>query len=467
MLVGEIIPQSLRYLRDNPGCEERDMFDYVLVDEYQDLNRAEQELVDLLASESDYAIVGDQDQSIYSLKYAHPEGISTFGVTHPQTYDEDLFDCRRCPQLVVRLANHLIRNNVSWSNRPLNEWPTNPEGEVLVVQWQTREEEADGLARFLRRRLEADEELTAGDVLVLTQRRQFGYALRDRLNALSVPAHSFFFEEALEGNPFQPERYQAIEAFTLLTLLADPEDRPALRCWCGFGSSSLNAPGWRRLRVHCEETGNTPRQTLEALTAGEARIRYTNGIIERFRLLQEHEVRLAEVEGEQLLDVVFPEQEEWAQTFRELAFAMEEPDFGAAELREVLRTGITQPELPTDVDYVRVMSLHRSKGLSAKVVVVAGCIEGVVPTLEQDLPDIEQARKLEEQRRLFYVAITRTRRTLVLSSVLRLERSLAHRIGAQVQGGGRQYANTIASRFLSELGPERPAAIRGEQIFEA
>ena len=122
------------------------------------------------------------------------------------------------------------------------------------------------------------------------------------------------------------------------------------------------------------------------------------------------------------------------------------------------------PELPLDVDYVRVMSLHKSKGLTADLVVVAGCIEGLIPTLDPNLPLSERNRQLEEQRRLFYVALTRTRQTLVMSSVKTLPRTLVFKMGATVKGGHRKWAYTVASRFLAELGPTRPTPIRGQNL---
>jgi superfamily I DNA/RNA helicase len=73
---------------------------------------------------------------------------------------------------------------------------------------------------------------------------------------------------------------------------------------------------------------------------------------------------------------------------------------------------------------------------------------------------------MEEQRRLFYVAITRTSSILVLSSITRLPRDMAYRMRVRVTGGNRTVAQTIASRFLRELGPERPMAVSGYEILE-
>ena len=78
MLIGEIIPELYRYLRNNPAAPERSLYDHVLVDEYQDLNKAEQAVVDLLSGDAALCIVGDDDQSLYSFKHAHPAGIRTF-----------------------------------------------------------------------------------------------------------------------------------------------------------------------------------------------------------------------------------------------------------------------------------------------------------------------------------------------------------------------------------------------------
>lgn len=192
------MPESLRYLRENPACDERQLFDHVLIDEYQDLNRAEQTLLDLLAENSTTTIVGDEDQSIYSFKHAHPEGIVEFPDSHPGTDDVPMEECRRCPRSIVVLANSLIANNAHRTPRVLQPRAGNPEGEVLVVQWQTMDDEIQGIARFIQERVRAGA-VRAGSVLVLAPRRQFGYGVRDWLNEAHIPAHSFFLEEALDG----------------------------------------------------------------------------------------------------------------------------------------------------------------------------------------------------------------------------------------------------------------------------
>ena len=466
MLIGELVPETLRYLRDNPASSYRNIFDHVLVDEYQDLNRAEQVLLDLLSEPGTLTVVGDEDQSIYSFKYAHSEGIAIFDQDHPHTHDESLTECQRSPECVVDMANDLISNNTSRLPRTLCACPDNPPGEVFIVQWSSMEEEAQGVAQFVEERVRTGE-VEAGHVLVLAPRRQLGYAVRDALNNLGVYAHSFFHEEALDGNPKELDESTAQQAFAILTLLVNPEDRVALRCWCGFGSNSLRNGAWARLRDYCEETGESPRTALLRLVSNEITIPRTTHLVNRFSDLQTVLAAYEGLLGQILVERLFPENNTWAYPFRLLASRMEGSDFDAAKLLGALRVGITQPELPTDVDYVRVMSLHKSKGLSADLVVVMGCIEGLIPTLKRNVTLQEQERLLEEQRRLFYVAITRTRRILNLSSVTQMPRDIAHRIGVRFHHGGPTHAQTVASRFLSELGPTRPRAVTGNSILRS
>ena len=457
MLIGEIVPVTLRFLRDNPATAVLRAFDHLIVDEYQDLNRSEQVLLDVLAANGRFTLVGDEDQSIYSFKHAHPLGISQFQINHPGTHDESLEECRRCPQKVVVMANRFISHNQSRQPRKLGIRSENPQGEVHIVQWSDIGEEARGIARFIHARIEGGL-VDAGKVLVLAPRRQFGYAIRDALKKLGRQAVSFFQEEALDGNPKKLQESQAQQAVTLLNLLVDLDDRVALRCWCGFGSPSLRSGAWKRLRRYCERTGQAPREALQQMTRGELKLPNCQELVNRFELLMASLSGLTELSGRDLIDKLFPTEQRWAQALREAAETIDREDVDALKLRDGVRTAISQPELPSDVDYVRVMSLHKSKGLTADLVVVTGCIHGLMPRVDLDLPPDQQAAMLEEDRRLFYVALTRTCHTLVLSSVTRLPQELAY---IYQLGAG---AGTKATTFLSELGPTRPRPVTG-QVF--
>jgi superfamily I DNA/RNA helicase len=468
MLIGELVPEAVRYLRDNPESQDRHAFDHVLVDEYQDLNRAEQIILDLLTGDGDLTIVGDEDQSIYSFKFAHPEGIAEFPTTHPGTHDQDLLECRRCPQIIVDMANSLIAHNAIRSPRTLTCHKGCPEGEVAVVQWRDMKQEAVGIALTIHERVKRGD-VAPGRVLILAPRRQIGYAVRDALNEFGTPAHSFFNEEVFDGRPQDLGASRSQQAFTLLNLLASPEDVVSLRCWCGFGTNSLQSPAWTRLRSHCLSNNVEPHEALGQLVAGKIRIPHTTPLASRYADLQTRLIELADVCGQELIDALFPESEAWAEPFRQAQAEDEDGDpIDPKSLLADLRTRAIQPELPTDVEYVRVISLHKSKGLTADMVVVLGCTRGMIPAIIPDhLSPVEQQRFIEEQRRLFFVALTRSRGVLILSNFANMPRDVAHRMRVPVRGGTPTDAQTFASAFLGELGHSRPETLKGRAFLDS
>jgi len=465
MLIDEVVPAALDYLRNNPYAHEYTQFDHVLIDEYQDLNRSEQVLLDMLAENGTQTVIGDENQSIYSFRCAHPQGIAEFENYHPGTSNESLVECRRCSHLVVKLANSLIQNNTAREKRTLIPFPSNPQGEVHVVQWESIEEEAEGITKFINQKIKKGE-VNPGGILVLAPRKQFGYAIRDSLNASCITAASFFQEELLDGKPTVMNASQAQQAITLLTLLVNPDDRVALRCWCGFGSASLNRSAWTRLKEYCQREDLSPREALDMLKEDSIRIPYTNPILNRYTILMERLNEIKNLDRESLLQSLFPMGESWSDPFRYIIRDLDEDEIQPDIILDTLTTSITQPELPTDVDYVRVMSLHKSKGLSADMVVVVGCSEGLIPPrYDKKKTELSYKDFIEEARRLFYVAITRSRNILVLSNVVKIPLHIAHKMRAKVIPY--PYTNTgrtVTSKFISELGRSCPKPIRGQNL---
>lgn len=453
MLVGELVPYALRYLRENPASPELEMYDYVIVDEYQDLNRAEQELVDCISTNSSISIVGDVDQSIYSFKHAHPEGIIEYSDTHDDTHDEILNECRRCPKSVVSIADSLIKENHDTDDVRLTAHQNNPDGQVDIAQFNSFDDESNGLSELINHLVNNDD-YDPGDILMLTPRRAIAYQVRDNLNDLNIPVHSYYQEEALEDQ-------QAQLAFNKLSLLVDRENRIALRYWLGYGSNTWHRNPYRYVIDHCNQHGLSPINVLEGLENGDIKLPYSAPLIDRYREINQELMDLEAMNVEEVLNILFPESEEWAEQLRELALGVFHQEITLRNFLGELTTKLTQPVMPEDGEYVRIMSLHKSKGLSSPVVIVAGCVEGLIPMINTDLPGPEQRRMLEEQRRLFYVAITRTRQRLILSSFRNIDRALAFRIGALVQG-----SRTITSRFIRELGNSAPNVMNGHNWAE-
>lgn len=459
MLIGEVVPVALDFVSQNPAHPDVPVFEHVVVDEYQDLNRADQSLIDALSGRASVTVVGDEDQSIYGFRFAHPEGIAEYPRTHAQTHDELLSECRRCPRRIVQMANALIAHNTRLEPKPFTVCPQNGEGEVYAIQHDSIEDEISTLAAYIESYLENNPGLPAGKVLVLANRRLIGNGIRDKINVLAQENHrawmaqSFYFEDALKSE-------RAAESFTLLTLLVDRDDRPALRHWLGAGAPDCRRKPYLRLRNHCEAVGVSPRETLEQLSVGALQIPYTAPLVTRFSLLQERLRLLPGLTIQQLIDDLFPDGEIELATVRQAALLIAPKVQTPDELLSELRVAITQPELPgTEGNAVRIMSLHKSKGLTAQLVVIAGCVSGIIPSIDFDAPDAEQDRQRQEQRRLFYVGITRSTESLVLSSAVRMSRRDASLMRMSIPAGVGG-AVLQASPFLAELGPDAPASKR-------
>ena len=451
MLIGELIPEALRFLRSNPSTADISAFDHIIVDEYQDLNKAEQALIDLLAGKGKLAIVGDVDQSIYSFRHANPEGIEQFRKQHPSTDDKTLDICHRCPKLVVSIANDLIKKN--HNNAPeerLNFKPENHDGQVQIIQWPDVEREIEGVADFVKVLLE-ERGYAAGDIMILSPRRRLAYRIRDRIKQQGIPIHSFYNEEALASESAQ-------RSFAILTLLTNPYDRVALRWWLGHGSDNFLSGQYRKLRDHCEKSGQEPKDALEEVLKGDLNLKGITGLIKSFEELYVLEQDYADKDVAELVDILLPEHDDELTTLREVAIhALSDNVTSISELLDSIRNFVTQPEMPKEKDFVRVMSLHKSKGLTCKVAIVVGCIQGLIPYQEDGETPEEIEAFLREQRRLFYVAITRCTDNLVLSSVTHMERKFARMIGLVLPPGQSHLGKTITSQFINELGPTRPA----------
>jgi DNA helicase II / ATP-dependent DNA helicase PcrA len=138
------------------------------------------------------------------------------------------------------------------------------------------------------------------------------------------------------------------------------------------------------------------------------------------------------------------------------------------ELLFAIVEAVSQPEIPPDVTEVRIMSLHKSKGLSSPVVVIAGCVDGLLPAEpERGTPLAERQAILEEQRRLFFVGVTRVKAipssnlpgSLLLTGSQTM--TLADAMQSGIQPAAVEYGTVQLhlSRFIPELGNSAPAPV--------
>jgi DNA helicase II / ATP-dependent DNA helicase PcrA len=464
MLIGEAIPLLYTYLLSNPQAPERREFAHILVDEFQDLNKAEQTVIHLLSDHAHVCIVGDDDQSIYSFKNAHPEGIRDWLTVNAGAADLSLDECRRCPTRVAHMANSLIsRNQLRLVPRALVAVPENGPGDVRIIQYRTLADEVNGIANVISHLI--GNGTHPGDILVLAQRGAIGTPIYDALRLSAVPVRSYYAEAELD-------REEAQARFAMLKLFADRQDKVALRWLVGLPGSNWNAAGYRRIRDHCAATGLSPWQTLEQLSSGAIQLPCAANVVSAFNAIVEELAVLENLPNlAAVIDHLFPDGNADIVDLRALALeALDEAGGDRSALLSTMVEAIAQPDIPSEIEDVRIMSLHKSKGLSAPVTIIAGCVEGLLPKQpEVNTPVAQAAAEIEEQRRLFFVGISRVKAvpaerkpgTLILTYSRRMPTRSAMSAGIDAAGTAYGVATLHASRFLTELGPEAPMPIAG------
>ena len=407
--------------------------------------------------------MGDDDQSLYSFKHAHPEGIRTFPRTHAGCADHALLDCYRCPTGVVAIANALIGHNVDREPLQLTAVPSNGPGETWIVQYPDVAREARAIAAFVNDQIN-NHGRHPGEILVLAQRRTIGNPIHVALRDRGIPSKSYYQESELDSEVAQ-------ERLAIFKLFVNRADRIALRWLLGMGSGDFRAKSYARLRTYCEQTGQSPWDALVALSEGRISIPYSNQLLQRFRAVQ-NEIHFLDEQTDvtdfvnRWLRAEFAGAGELRILVAGLMAAAETP----AELLSRIIEAVSQPEIPPDVTEVRIMSLHKSKGLSSPIVVIAGCVDGLLPAEpEPGIPIAERNALLEEQRRLFYVGITRVKAaprsnqpgSLLLTGSRTMTLADAMQSGIRPAGVSYGVVSLHLSRFIPELGRAAPAPVAG------
>ncbi len=457
MLIGEVVPEAYHYLATNPAAEELSAFDHVIVDEYQDLNTLEQRLLDTLSENVSLCVAGDDDQSIYSVRYANPEGILSF-LAREDVEPHSIQVCGRCPSTVLAMANCLIRQAPGRNKLDLEPLGASEPGTVAVVQWPDVDAEIDGIVSAIAADI-GSERREPGQVLVLTNWRRIGERIRARLIEVEIPARSFFTEEELGSD-------DAREALALLRLVVDLDDAPALRVMAGLGDAAGRSEAYQRLLAVCRAEAQTPAQILQRLHNGEKLGVTVPALVQRYGHAMAKAAQLQELDLPKLVEALLPEGRDTTNDLRATALdALVEAE-DAESLLDALLAAITQDDVPQNPDFVRVMSLHKSKGLTSDAVFVTGAVDGVLPTVRSDEPG-EVAAAIEEGRRLFYVALTRAADELVISGAISMDLADANARGVRYdkksirRSGDRHIVRTLASPYIRELGSDAPKPQRG------
>jgi ATP-dependent DNA helicase UvrD/PcrA len=421
----DLIVRTVRLFQDNPAVLEhyQERFRYIMIDEYQDTNRAQYHLVNMLAAKyRNICVVGDADQGVYSWRGATIQNLLDFERDYPDAEVFLMEQNYRSTQAILSVANALIEQNVQ--RKPKSLWTETPGGELAVrYRADNEHEEALFVAEEIER-LVADEGHRYRDVAVFY-----------RTNAQSRVLEDIFMRAGIAyrvvGGVRFYERKEIRDALAYLRLLVNPQDLMSARRVIntpkrGIGDATVAAiesfatqegiPFLAAARRADEISVLATRargavagfvslmdRLEEMYQAGAAASRMVEAVAEESGYI-------AELEAERTV-----ESEGRVENLRELGgvaaeFEARFPEGSIADFLEQVALVTEQDEYDEESSSVTLMTLHNAKGLEFPVVFMVGLEDGIFPHYRS----MGDSAQLEEERRLAYVGITRARERLYL-----------------------------------------------------
>jgi DNA helicase-2/ATP-dependent DNA helicase PcrA len=445
----DLITETARLFREHPTVLEhyQERFRYVLIDEYQDTNRAQYHLVNMLAAKHrNLCVVGDADQGVYSWRGATIQNLLDFERDYPDAAVFLMEQNYRSTQNILAVANALIEHNVQ--RKPKSLWTSGPHGELAVRYRADNEHEESGfVAQEIERLVEAE-----------------GYRYRDvavfyRTNAQSRVLEDVFMQVGLPykvvGGVRFYERKEIKDILAYLRLVVNPQDLVSARRAINMPKRGIGDATVAALEGFASDEGITFLESCRRVDEIDVLGARAKGAVAGFvdvmdrlaasraegfgpsKLVEaaaEQSGYIAELESERTVDA-----EGRVENLREFTgvaaeFEARNPDGGLPEFLEQIALVTEQDEYDDEASTVTLMTLHNAKGLEFPVVFIVGMEDGVFPHY-RSMGDTGQ---LEEERRLAYVGVTRARERLYLTHAW--SRSLF---------GSTSY--NPPSRFLSEI----------------
>lgn len=449
----DILIEAVRLLQNHPDvlAEYQARFHYILVDEYQDTNHAQYKLVQMLsAGHRNLCVVGDDDQSIYSFRGANIQNILDFEHDFKGCTVIKLEQNYRSTGNVLGAANEVIRHNSGRKAKQL--WTQADEGEkITFLRADSHSDESRYIAAEISR-LVAGRSIKFGDIAILYRLNALSRNLEGALRDEGVPYRIF------GGTRFY-DRKEIKDVVAYLRLIAFPQDDLSLSRIInvprrGIGDATLEvlerlAREQRTSQLElCARAGEFPElsrasgrlqafaalisRLRDALLAGEMSFpEYIEWVENESGLLQDvldqqEKSKLAEsIDRIENLKELLSDAVEFDQTRRDLLALqpeqVEDDDhiLLAVHLPDILNAFLERAALYSELDedrdqndFVRLMTIHSAKGLEFQAVFLVGAEEGLFPGYRAMASESD----IEEERRLAYVAITRARRKLYITT---------------------------------------------------
>ncbi len=451
----DLIMVTVKMFRDYEDvCEKyQEKFQYILIDEYQDTNMAQYILTKYLAAKhQNICVVGDADQSIYGWRGADMKNILNFEQDYPNATVITLEQNYRSTRYILAVANSLIQNNLNRKEKNL--WTENEQGEkVKVIHCLSDRSEAAFVAKEIRR-LVTKENYQYKDIAILYRTNAQSRVLEEKFMQSEIPY------AIISGLKFY-DRKEIKDILAYLRLVLNPYDHISLLRVVNVPRRGLGPINMNRLLTFAEQKDiplfeiivnpdllySVPqlspkaKQTLQEFAALILSFSSPNkhyGLVELINAVLEETGYLASLkEGE---DADKPENIARVENLD--SFVNSAAEFAESNPDASLEDFLNHVALLTDLDSVEedeesrvsLMTVHSAKGLEFPAVFVTGVEEGLFPHSNS----LMEMDKLEEERRAFYVAITRAQKRLYISAA------------CERKTFGRSYDATM-SRFIKEL----------------
>ena len=432
-------------------------FKYILIDEYQDTNPAQYEIIKLLgAMHENVCVVGDDAQSIYSFRGATIQNILQFQKDYEEVKVVKLEQNYRSTQSILNTANEVIKKNKSQIPKDL--WTENAEGEKI---------------RLVRTMTDNDEGKFVADT-IQEQKLRNHFFNRDFAILYRTNAQSRAFEEALRrmGIPYTIyggisfyQRKEIKDYIAYLRIVINPKDEEALKRIINYPTRGIGKTTIDKAVLFANENNISMWEVLEqarkfGFKSGTAEVidEFVTMIKSFQSMLKKHnayEVAFHIGKQTNFVRELFNDKsaegvaryENIQELLNSIKEWIESPDNEEGELVDKgLGSYLQQITLLTDADEkdpnadtVKVMTIHAAKGLEFAVIFVAGLEEMLFP----NALSINTREELEEERRLFYVAITRAKKRLWITYA-----NTRYRFGSLVQNEPSRFIDELPENFL-------------------
>ncbi len=424
-------------------------FKYILVDEYQDTNRAQYFLIQNLAADHrNVCVVGDDAQSIYSFRGADIRNILDFEKDYPDCKVFRLEQNYRSSRMILAAADQVIKKNREQIQKNL--WTTNPMGEsITVLECEDEKDEGYQIAERIQH-LSVKLKLDLKSFAILYRTNAQSRSLEDGLRRSGIPY-------TIVGGVEFYKRKEIKDILAYLKVIVNPRDDESLLRIINYPPRGIGATTVQKLRSLATRYDKTLFEVLlENKLIREFSGRMQSNLQQFANLLTKYAQLKLQISASELARALVddlgilrefksegtPEAMARWENVQELLSAITEfsRDGGLGTLANFLEEVSLISDIDTWIEErnaVTLMTLHSAKGLEFPVVFIAGLEEGLLPFYPAEIDRVE----LEEERRLFYVGMTRTMRKLFLTYTQ-----------SRVRYG--EVTFPVRSRFLDEISPE-------------